>query len=293
MQPSLRTAHVNGVRLAYVERGVRRDDLPTLFFVHATGFHARLWDYQAEAFPDHHIIALDQRGHGRSDAVAVDHWRTFGEDQAAFVQALGLERLIGVGHSMGGHGMIDAAAKSGAFARLLLLDPTVASPASYAEGGDSLLGEGLHPAARRRAVFSSVEEMMDRLREKSSFGLFHQRIFSDYCTYGLGQTANGEFELLCPPTAEAAVYMTSRRNGAVYDSVHALEIPVTIVRADEPTAGDEHNFSKSPTWPGLVGEFSNARELHWSDCTHFIPMQRPDDVIALIRDDVEAWLRDR
>jgi lipase len=115
MQPILKKVSVNGVELAYFERGNQRDDAPTLLFVHATGFHARLWDHIAEAFPAHHIIALEQRGHGRSSKVAVDHWRTFGEDQAAFVNTLGLSKMIGIAHSMGAHGMIDAAFISNAF----------------------------------------------------------------------------------------------------------------------------------------------------------------------------------
>ena len=104
---------VNGAELAYFERGTRRDDLPSLFFVHATGFHGRVWDYHAEAFPEHHIIALEQRGHGRSEKLAVTDWRTFGEDMAAVVAALDLRGLIGIGHSMGAHAMIDGAAISG------------------------------------------------------------------------------------------------------------------------------------------------------------------------------------
>jgi len=50
-----------------------------------------------------------------------------------------------------------------------------------------------------------------------------------------------------------------------------------------------HDFSSSPTWPGLAQEFPDARELHWADCTHFIPMQRPDEVIELIADQISDW----
>ncbi len=66
MEPVMKKLRVNGVELAWFERGERQDDQPSLFFVHATGFHARVGDYHAEAFPDHHIVALDQRGHGHS-----------------------------------------------------------------------------------------------------------------------------------------------------------------------------------------------------------------------------------
>ena len=64
MEPTLHSARVNGVELAYWERGERRPDLPTLLFVHATGFHGRVFDRVIEAFPGYHSIALEQRGHG-------------------------------------------------------------------------------------------------------------------------------------------------------------------------------------------------------------------------------------
>ena len=288
MQPELKTLAVNGVDLGYCEWGRPRDDAPSLLFVHATGFHGRVWDYHIEALGDVHCIALDQRGHGRSTKSAVQHWSTFGDDQAQFVQALGLNGLIGIGHSMGAHAMIEGAAKSGAFARLLLLDPTVASPEAYAQTPLNPFGEGLHPAAKRQRFYASPEDMIERLGAKSSFPHFHARIFDDYCRYGLETDAEHGWRLACEPEVEAAVYMSARSNGAIYDSVRHLDIPVTIVRARTPGPDQLHDFSMSPTWPGLAGRFPQARDLHWSDCTHFIPMQRPDEVVALIREEMAA-----
>jgi pimeloyl-ACP methyl ester carboxylesterase len=295
MEPNLpnpHKIHVNGVELAYFERGQRREDLPTLFFVHATGFHARVWDYHAEAFPEHHIIALDQRGHGHSEKLAITNWRTMGEDQAAFVQALGLRDLIGIGHSMGGHGMIDGAALSGAFSRLILCDPTVPEPAAFGPEYFAMFGDELHPAAKRRDSFASPEDMIERLSTKSSFPLFTPRILKDYCEHGLEQTESGDYRLACRPEIEAHVYMSARSNGEVFDSIRSLTIPVTIIRAKLPAAGAEQDFSSSPTWPGLAAEFANARDIHWQECTHFIPMQMPDELIAIIRDEIELWCAD-
>ncbi len=287
MEPTLHLhkIRVNGAELAYFERGARRDDRPSLLFVHATGFHGRVWDYHAEAFPEHHIIALEQRGHGRSEKLAVTNWRTFGEDLAAVVQALDLQGLVGIGHSMGAHAMIDGAALSGRFNRLLLLDPTVAEEAAYGPEYLAAFGDALHPAAKRRNQFASVEEMIESLAPKSSFPLFHPRIFRDYCEHGLLQREAG-FVLACPPEVEAHVYMSARSNAGVYDSARSLDVPVTIVRAQLPAPNATHDFSSSPTWSGLAGVFKQAEDIHWADCTHFIPMQRPDEVIDLIRHQV-------
>ncbi len=289
MEPELHRVTVNGAELAYFERGQRRDDAPTLMFVHATGFHGRVWDYHAEAFPDLHIIAFEQRGHGRSAKLAVDNWRTFGEDQAAFVRALNLTQLIGIGHSMGGHGMIEGAALSGAFSRLLLLDPTVASLEAYTAEYASAFGDEMHPAAKRRNRFESPEDMLARISGKSSFPLFQPRILRDYVEHGLEATESGGYVLCCEPEVEAHVYMSARSHGQVYESIEALDIPVTVVRAKLPDPHNLMDWGSSPTWPGLAGAFKQGRDLHWADCSHFIPMERPDDVVALIRAEVAAW----
>lgn len=294
-EPILHRVGVNECELAYFER---RPDLegrgPTLFFVHATGFHARIWDQIIARLPPCHSIALDQRGHGRSEKRSIDHWRTMGEDQAALIEALDLRRIVGVGHSMGAHAMIDAAAAcAGRFLRLVLVDPTVAAPEDYADGSSSLpdADAGLHPAAKRRNRFTSVEAMMERLQERSSFPLFDPRMFRDYCEHGLVPAVDGGgFELACPPEIEARVYMSSRSNGGVYASVRALDIPVLVLRAQEPSPDITGimAFSTSPTWPGLVREFRHGREIHYPDKTHFLPMEIPDEVAGLIDAELRA-----
>ena len=281
-EPKLKSINASGIELAYFEWGELNTNLPSLFMVHATGFHARLWDDVIEKLPSNrHVIALEQRGHGRSEKVGADHWSTYGDDQATFLRALGLDNLIGVGHSMGAHGLVDAAAKTKCFKSLLLLDPTIASPDTYAEfDGAQIDFSQLHPAAKRRNSYASAQQMYDQLKQKSSFPLFDSRILHDYCRYGLLPDGAGAFQLACPPEIEARVYMTSRTNAGIYDSVRGLTIPVHIIRAKLPKADNLQDFSSSPTYPKLVDEFPNATEEHLADCSHFIPMQRPDLVVA-------------
>lgn len=278
-----------GIALTYFERNAPRADLPTLLFAHCTGFHARVWDYIIEAFPEHHTLALDQRGHGRSDKQLITHWGIFGEDIAALLEHLGLEHVIGVGHSVGGHAMTSAAAISARLGRLILCDPTIAAPEAYADPKPRFTGR-VHPAANRRKLFPSPEALRDQLHPKGSYALFKPRMFWDYCQYGLLPTINGTFTLACPPEVEASVYATSRSNAAIYESVKAIKDPVTVLRAKSRSiAPGTFDFASSPTWPGLATTFPNAREIHLADCTHFIPMQMPERVIEVIREEVAAW----
>ena len=86
-EPAEKYIDVNGVRLCYFERGTPGEQ-PTLLLVHATGFHARCWDQTVALLGDRHIIAVDQRGHGRSDNTPPYAWSTYGADLVAFIRAL-------------------------------------------------------------------------------------------------------------------------------------------------------------------------------------------------------------
>ena len=209
------------------------------------------------------------------------------------MRELDLRDVLGVGHSMGGHAMVDAAAACpDRFRRLVLIDPVIASPEAYGGGGWTLssLGGKPHPTAKRKRRFSSPEEMIDRFRDRVPYCVFHPDALSAYCTYGLLPDEKGDgFMLACPPEIEASVYMTSRTNPGVHDSARALEIPVLLLRAKLPPEGrNVMDFSSSPTWPGLVKEFRNGREIYFAEHTHFLPMEIPDRVAELVLDEGES-----
>jgi len=67
-----------------------------------------------------------------------------------------------------------------------------------------------------------------------------------------------------------------------------LDIPVLILRARAPSPDvtGAMVFSTSPTWPGLAAEFKQGRELHYPNRTHFLPMEIPDEVAALISEEL-------
>ena len=281
MQPVEHRLSVNGITVSVFEwYPNERGWGDTILFAHATGFHARCWDRVVARLGQRHVLAIDQRGHGRSDKPLPVHWQDFGRDLAGVLRTLNLVNVIGVGHSMGGHAMVDAAAaEHDRFRRLLLIDPVIASPAGYAKAdpwGAALRGD-IHPTAKRRNHWASPEEMFERFQNRRPFDTWDRDVLRDYCRFGLLPAADGAgYELACPPQFEAQVYMTSRGNGAVHDSIRAVKVPVLVVRAKEPpTARDLMDFRYSPTWPELAGQFANGRELYMPEHTHFLPMEDP------------------
>ncbi len=76
-----------------------------LMFLHGFDNDAHVWDDSAPALaPYYQTLALDLRGHGESERdpkARYDH-RTMARDVEAVLEQLGVQRVVLVGHSMGG-----------------------------------------------------------------------------------------------------------------------------------------------------------------------------------------------
>ncbi len=92
---------LNGLELHYRDWGERH--LDPIIVLHGLGAHARSWDQVAEGLADRfRIIVPDLRGHGLSSWPSDYAWHSFLEDTVNLMDALGLERYILCGHSLGG-----------------------------------------------------------------------------------------------------------------------------------------------------------------------------------------------
>jgi len=289
-QPQLHAITSNGIQMTCHEwRAPLRGEPPTLLMVHATGFHSRVWDPVIQRLPGRHVLAPDLRGHGRSEAAPFASWEAFGRDLAGLASAMDLQGVIGIGHSMGAHALVQAAAfEPRRFSRLLLVDPVVQAPADYHL--PPVPAGTLHPAARRKRHFDSPKAMFERFAERPPYAVFNREALMQYCEHGLRPAAGGKgFELACAPEFEASIYPQARGNLGVIASIRALQIPVWVVRArpQDPTVLPWDPLG-SPTWPGLATEFRHGRDLVFPEQTHFLPMQDPalmarliDELIAL------------
>jgi len=294
-QPALHSIDLGEVSIAYAEwRRDLRGVGPTLLFVHGTSFHGRVWDEVIAGLPDYHAIAVDQRGHGRSTGDPVKHWNVFGQDLAGLIEGLDLTDIVGVAHSMGGHALLDAAAScQDRFRRIVVIDPMVAPPESYQRGTFPFLKPGeMHPAAKRKRHFASPEEMIERFRDRTPYSLFTLATLRNYCVHGLKPVARGEgYELACAPEMEASVYMASRTNAGIFDSLAVLRLPVLIIRARRAPRQSVTDFTSSPTWPDLVDALADARDVYRPDRTHFIPMEVPEEIATIVDEEVQAVCR--
>lgn len=281
-EPAEHRCAVNGVELCYFEWGDPTG--PDLLLVHATGFHARCWDQVvARLPPGMHIVAPELRGHGRSERKEPYAWSDFGADLIAFAEAVNLHDALAVGHSMGGHCVVQLAIAAPTRLRgQILIDPVIFAPESYpTERHNVFASAAEHPVARRRNHWRDWQAMRDSLQGKGSFGLWDPAVLDDYCRYGSLPVADG-VELACPPLVEVAVYMGNAGTD-LHQRLGSVTLPTLVLRAPPRDPDDTTmDFSKSPTWPLLADQFPAGQDQLLADLTHFIPMQAPARVAAAI-----------
>jgi len=124
MEPtSIRVPAADGLSLHLLDWS--RDGVP-LVFVHGFGNDAHVWDDIAPAVaPYYRTLALDLRGHGDSDRdpEARYDYEFHLADLEAATAALGIDRLVLVGHSLGGRiGMLFAGRHPERMAGLAIVD---------------------------------------------------------------------------------------------------------------------------------------------------------------------------
>lgn len=275
--PVSRWMEVNGVRLHVADWG---GDGSAVLLAHPTGFLGMVWkpviDHLRALGFDGRVVTFDQRGHGLSSKPDEGYqWPVFMDDLEALMPALGLDDVIGVGHSGGATTIACVAARRPAwFRRLLLVDPILLDPVAdrTPEGSENPM------AARtrnRRLVWPSREDLYRSFRERSPYDTWTDAALRAYVDHGTFDRPDGEIELLCPGRIEAQVY----ENAAGFDPYACLEavtVPVVFVRGAT-------SQSYTPERAARAMSVTRGAELiEIPGTSHFVPMERPDLIAALI-----------
>ncbi len=115
---------LKGMRFHYLDWGVK--GRPPIIFLHGGGLNAHTWDVICLMLRhQYHCLALDQRGHGDSEWEPTSDYSHDSQvqDVKGFIEKLGLERPLLIGHSMGGFAAIGyAIAHAAKLAGLVLVD---------------------------------------------------------------------------------------------------------------------------------------------------------------------------
>jgi pimeloyl-ACP methyl ester carboxylesterase len=194
---------------------------PLALLHHATGYCAGVWGPVAEQLSSHyHVVAMDARGHGDSskpEGAGFYRWAHFGRDVVAVAEQLAAEHrdgriALGLGHSFGGTSILMASAeRPELFGRCVLVDPVIPPPNFGPSPITNALAEG---ARKRRHLWPSRRAAREKWSKKEFFADWDPRALDLYLAEGFSDRADGQVELKCPGTIEAAVF----------ESTHSIDV---------------------------------------------------------------------
>ncbi len=262
---------------------------PGFLLVHGLASNARLWDGVARrlAGAGRTAIAIDLRGHGRSDKPDTGYdFATISEDLRLLIEAVHLERPILVGQSWGANVVLDFAVRHPDLTRGIVL----------VDGGLTDL----------RDAFPTWEVCWDRLAPPPLVGMplsdvegYFEQNHPDWPAEGLeGSLAN--FEIRSDRTI--APWLSRDRHKAILESMWGqrtaelwsrLRVPALILpvdggegdwtRAKRAGADAAEAALRASGVPGRVGWFAGDHDIH---------AQRPAELTEAILDAVRAGLFD-
>ena len=187
---------------------------PKIHFAHANGFPAGTYSKLfSELARDFEIEYLERHGHDPNFPVS-DNWKFLKDELREAIRRRGTEKIIGVGHSLGGvlHFLV-AIENPELYRQIILLDAPVISRLS-SHGLRILkmtrLIDRYTPSQMtrfRRNFWSSKREAFEHFKKKPKFAVFDEDVLRDYVEHGTVQTGKG-FELFFSPKIEAKIYQT-------------------------------------------------------------------------------------
>lgn len=276
------TVQHDGVANHYLDWG---GDGPPLVLIHATGFLGALWRPIAEQLSSRfRVVAVDQRGHGDSGKPADGYtFEAFAADLQCVIEELELERPIAAGHSSGATTIVVHAARyPGVISRAVLIEPILPRPEWYKRPQEGRNANSLADQARkRRAVWPDREELLQTYRTRKTFERWQEDTLRIYVDEGTRPRDDGQVELKCPPELEAKFFEAVTKLD-VWPMVSKLECPTLVLWGTE-----SHLQAHGPD-RGLEDALPQARTVHVSDTDHFLPQERPDEVVRLM----EGFLAD-
>lgn len=256
---------------------------PTLAMLHATGFCKETWEPLIDELRihgvDNEVMAWDQRAHGDSGPIgAMADWWDLGHDAVAVIDSLDAP-IVGIGHSSGGAALVMAELlRPSSLDSLILVEPVIFPP-PYGRDEDSPLAVG---ASRRRASFSSQAEARNNYIGKGAFAHWEERAVDAFVAGCFAADGDG-ITLKCRPEDEADFYRAGSAHG-VWDRLGEVNVPTLIVSGERDSGLFDGLAAKQ------AAEFVDAKVAIVADAGHFVPMEQPAALAALVAGHLESRL---
>jgi len=259
------------------------NDSVTLHFLHGNGFCSRTLLPLALRLPGApSLLFTDIPGHGNSlqPAHRMPDWQAIaGRIGDALETRNGGQRMIGIGHSMGGVlTLLLAASRPQLFERIILLDPVLFSPEVVwyqrlaRKTGLWKRSRLIQAVNGRRRIWPDEETMKEDLRRKSLYRHWHDEALDNFIHGGTKTVPEG-IALACNPHWEASIFGSYPRG--LWKAVHKLNIGTDILVASESYSFIARSVRKAA---------AANKNIRWRPVEerHCFPMEQPDKYAEML-----------
>lgn len=269
--PKDRYTTIHGLRFHYLDWGNEHNQ--PLILLHGLMGHAHVWDNLALRLQScYHVIALDQRGHGKSDwskdkaYTLDDHF----SDISLFMKKLSLEKIILAGHSMGGrHALMYAACIPDTINRLILIDARPWHDRNSSQALRKLVTTFPLKARSLQEVVQAIRTLYPFLSEDISYHI---------AKHGYRRGSNGFYI----PRYDTSMAEPSEHQGTkmedLWPFLTAITCPVLILR------GTQSTFLSSEVSRQMCRHLPRAELKEIPAATHMPVQENPDVWYQVITD---------
>jgi pimeloyl-ACP methyl ester carboxylesterase len=252
---------VGGAALAVQVRG---DGAPILF-VHGFPLDQSMWIHQLAGFSGWRRIAPDLRGAGASEAPAGEYsMARYADDLVMVLDAVGAERAVCCGLSMGGYVLFELLRRHPERVRALVLCDTKAE-------ADTLQGkqgrDDLAALAEREGMASVAERLLPKL-----LGLTTRSR-----DLGLVETVRTMVRR-SPVTGVAGALRAMRDRPDSTALLGEIRVPTLVV------GGAEDELTPPAVMQSMARRIREGRYVEVPSAGHLCPLERPDAVNEVLRD---------
>ncbi len=252
---------------------------PAILLLHGLASSRRFWDLVVPALAGHAVLALDQRGHGDSDRPDGPYdGATVVADALTALDALGLSRVVVVGHSWGASTALRLAAT--APERVLA---AVAVDGGFLEAGRA--GTDRDQVRQRMTPPQTAlppDRLVALLRSGALGPWWSPEVEAAVLPlFGLGPDGLARARL--PFEAHMAIVDDLLADDGLAGRLAAVRCPTWLVSCVAAGGGDPWTEAKQAGLETAGALLAEPRLLRWAGAVHDVPLQWPELVAGLVR----------
>lgn len=269
-------------------------DAPAVLLVHGVTASHLAWPFVVDRLPGVRIVAPDLRGRGRSNGIGGSAgMAAHAADLTALLDALGIDRTVVVGHSMGGFvSVVFAHRYAERVSRLLLVDGGLPLDVPAGLSTDELVAGILGPTAARLSMrFADTGEYLDFWRQHPAFAGAWTPELERYLAYDLVDDGTGAFRPATSYATTADDTLDMNTGDALPAALAGLQHPTRLITVPRGLQNEPPGLYAPHHLGRLLSEYPTVEHERVDGFNHYTIVMSPagaDVVAAAVREELAA-----